>query len=84
MNEAQRRAQTGNRSSSLQSYELVTNEDFLQTSAILYGTSSKASQRRNWESKVSCEQNIEIRTDPSKKMKIDFNGNTNTISVTFE
>lgn len=37
MSEAQCRAQTGNRSSSLQNYEIVNDEDFRETSTVLYG-----------------------------------------------
>jgi len=92
MSEAQRRAQTGNRSSSLQNYEIVNDEDFRETSAVLYGNHTANRSTYVTKSRVQhlkdnisiCDERLEIQSSSSKKMKIEMDGEKNKVTVTFE
>ena len=91
--EAQRRAITGNRSNSQSIYEIVTNDDFKETSKILYGSTfastsaavtSSAYSNENIVLKRKRESSVEIEAHSSKKMNIEVDGNTNKIFISFQ
>jgi len=88
--EVQRRAITGNRSSAQSVYEIVTESDYKQTSNILYNIDSnekiisgKSTENQTSGSIVHCET-VNLAGSPSKKMRIDMDGNTNKITITFD
>ena len=91
MSEAQRRAQTGNRSSSLQNYEIVNDADFRETSTVLYGNHTanhcirkSRVQQLNDNISIYDDERLEIQSSSSKKMKIEMDGEKNKVIITFE
>ena len=85
MSEVQRRSHTGNRSSSLSCYETMTDKDFTETSNVLYNNDAQAENSSlTAQVSITTENNIEIHSAPSKKLKIEVDGQQNKIKFTFE
>ena len=81
LSEAQRRAHTGNRSDAQNIYEQLDDTDFHENSLALYGhtTQNSASKIR-----LSQKNEIVVSGPINKKMKIQANGETNEITITFD
>jgi hypothetical protein len=76
LSEAQRKGQTGNRSEAQSNYEILNDHDYQETSCALYGQYSTSF-------KVT-EKSVEYSGPSHKKMRVEADGNTNKIVITFE
>jgi len=78
LSEAQRKGQTGNRSEAQSQYEILNDQDYQETSSALYGQCSTAINYR------LTEKSVEYSGPPHKKMRVEADGNTNKVIITFE